>query len=158
MNQGDRLAIQLPDTLELMILIFACAYVGVIAVPIDSTRFPHELEYMLDKTQPRGIILMTSFDGINYVDHLSRICPEINMSRKGELASTRFTELKHVIIVKQFVGHALEFDSNEAFANVWEYDEVFSGDLIKNLKLPKVDPHDIFIILFTVFKSVFECI
>lgn len=130
-----------------MILIYACAYTGVIAVPVDSTRFSHELEHILDKVRPTGIILMAMFDGINYADQFER---DFILNDNAQ-QSKRFPDLKHVIRVKKFVNYPLESTSDDYLSTMLDYDDVFSNDpSIYSFQLPETNPHDPFIILFTV--------
>lgn len=131
-----------------MILIYACAYTGVIAVPVDSTRFSHELEHILDKVRPTGIILMAMFDGINYADQFERAF----ILKDDAQQSKRFPNLKHVIRVTKFVNYPLESSTSDDYSSTMlNYDDVFSSEpSIYNFQLPETNPHDPFIILFTV--------
>lgn len=151
-RKGDRLAIQLPDTLELMLLIFACAYIGLIAVPIDSTRFSHELELILEKISPSGLVLMAAFDGVDYVQHLTDILPEVSCQIKGHLISRRFPQLKHVIVLEKLTGYSAKSSGSYNLTDItWSYDEIFnSNPNLDYISLPETNPHDIFLILFTV--------
>lgn len=157
-KKGDRLAMQLPDTVELVMLMFACACIGVIAVPIDSTRFSHELVHMLEKANPKGVVLMTSFDGIKYLDNFKQLCPELKNYEKGQLISEKFSELKHVICLKKFIGLQLEHDPTDDFSGIWDYDEVFNSQdysSLDEIQFPHVDSNDIFILLFTVYIYIY---
>lgn len=136
------MAIQLPDTLELMIIIYACAYTGVIAVPIDSTRFSHELEHILGKVRPRGIIIMSSFDGVNYAGQFRDMFLDSN---------NRYPDLKHIILLNKFVNFPLETDSSETYTDMLTYEQLFDDDpSLLSYELPQTNPHDPLIILFTV--------
>lgn len=132
-----------------MILIYACAYTGVIAVPIDASRFVHELELMLDKTKPRGLVLMTSFDGVDYANQFRRAMMTTNNSFS--------LHLHHIILVKRFVNFELESgvyeqDLDYDDERISDYDDVFGtdGHSICHCQLPQTSSHDPFIILFTV--------
>lgn len=154
-KKGDRIAMQLPDTVELVISIFACAYIGVISVPIDSTRFAHELEHILLTAKPKGIILMTSFDGVNFLDNFRQLCPEMNDCKKGELISSKFSDLKHVILLKKLVGYQLDSDPNEDFSCMWDFEEICGNNLeTDNSEIPDIDSHEPFIIFFTVINII----
>src|SRR5437870_13383066 len=57
---GDRLAILLPNEPEYIELVYACAWLGVIAVPINTRLSGVEVDRILDDAKPRGLIRHSS--------------------------------------------------------------------------------------------------
>jgi acyl-CoA synthetase (AMP-forming)/AMP-acid ligase II len=57
---GDRLAILLPNEPEYMELVYACSWLGVIAVPLNTRLSPVEIDRILDEASPRGLIRHSS--------------------------------------------------------------------------------------------------
>src|SRR5438046_3213076 len=53
---GDRLALLLPNEREYIELVYACAWLGVIAVPLNTRLVPVELDHVLPDANPRGLI------------------------------------------------------------------------------------------------------
>src|SRR5882724_5269703 len=53
---GDRLALLLPNELEFIELIYACAWLGVIAVPLNTRLSEKEIDHVLVDATPRGLI------------------------------------------------------------------------------------------------------
>jgi len=55
-KKGDRLAILLPNTPEYIELVYACSWLGVIAVPINVRLSIPEIDNVLADSSPRGIV------------------------------------------------------------------------------------------------------
>src|ERR1700719_2526410 len=57
---GDRLAIFLPNTTDYIELVYACAWLGVIAVPLNTRLSVKEIDGILADANPRGLIRHSS--------------------------------------------------------------------------------------------------
>src|SRR6266702_1295834 len=57
---GDRLAILLPNEPEYIELVYACAWLGVIAVPLNTRLSTIEIDHVLVDASPRGLIRHSS--------------------------------------------------------------------------------------------------
>jgi acyl-CoA synthetase (AMP-forming)/AMP-acid ligase II len=57
---GDRLAILLPNETEYIELVYACAWLGVIAVPLNARFSAVEVDRVLADASPRGMIRHSS--------------------------------------------------------------------------------------------------
>ena len=57
---GDRLAILLPNELEFIELIYACAWLGLIAVPLNTRLSEKEIDHALLDATPHGLIRHSS--------------------------------------------------------------------------------------------------
>src|ERR1700761_1122721 len=57
---GDRLAILLPNESEYIELVYACAWLGVIAVPLNIRLWATEMDHVLTDATPRGLIRHSS--------------------------------------------------------------------------------------------------
>ena len=55
-KKGDRLAILLPNAPEYIELVYACSWLGVIAVPINVRLSIPEIDHVLADSSPRGIV------------------------------------------------------------------------------------------------------
>src|SRR5271170_7488593 len=53
---GDRLALLLPNSPDYIELVYACAWLGIIAVPINTRLSPVEIDHVLADARPRGLI------------------------------------------------------------------------------------------------------
>jgi acyl-CoA synthetase (AMP-forming)/AMP-acid ligase II len=59
-RDGDRLAILLPNEPEYLELVYACAWLGVIAVPLNIRLSAIEIDHILADASPRGLIRHSS--------------------------------------------------------------------------------------------------
>jgi len=57
---GDRLALLLPNEPEYIELVYACSWLGVIAVPLNTRLSPREIDRVLADADPRGLIRHSS--------------------------------------------------------------------------------------------------
>src|SRR6478609_7546771 len=57
---GDRLAILLPNEPDYIELVYACAWLGVIAVPLNIRLSQAEIDRVLTDAQPRGLVRHSS--------------------------------------------------------------------------------------------------
>ena len=57
---GDRLAILLPNESEYIELVYACAWLGVIAIPLNTRLSAIEIDRILADASPRGLIRHSS--------------------------------------------------------------------------------------------------
>src|SRR5882724_4544839 len=57
---GDRLAILLPNEPEYIELVYACAWLGVIAVPLNTRLSLTEIDHVLADANPQGLIRHSS--------------------------------------------------------------------------------------------------
>ena len=57
---GDRLALLLPNEADYLEIVYACAWLGVIAVPLNTRLSPTEIDHVLADAKPRGLIRNSS--------------------------------------------------------------------------------------------------
>src|SRR5262249_6326082 len=60
LRPGDRLALLLPNSLEHIEPVYACAWLGVAAVPLNTRLSAVEIDRILADAQPRGLIRHSS--------------------------------------------------------------------------------------------------
>src|ERR1700732_3750256 len=60
LGAGDRLAVLLPNGPEYIELVYACGWLGVIVVPINTRLAQPELDHILADATPRGLIRHSS--------------------------------------------------------------------------------------------------
>src|ERR1700741_4021773 len=57
---GDRLAFLLPNEPDYIELVYACAWLGVIAVPLNTRLSAAEIDHVLNDATPRGLVRHSS--------------------------------------------------------------------------------------------------
>jgi len=145
------IALMLPNIPELTIAILSAASLGVISVLLNPAYQLTEIEFMLKKTSPKGLMMLDNLKTLQHYDILNKICPELEKSQKGELSSKQLPNLKHVILVR----NKLVETKADKYKGVWFLEELEKyNSPIK--ALPSVDIDDSFIMMFTViFKIIY---
>lgn len=68
---------------------------------INPAYKSHELEFALNKSQCKGIIMSETYKSQDYIELLSSICPELDTSKIGNLHSKLLPSLKNVIVISE---------------------------------------------------------
>lgn len=145
-KKGDRMALLLPNIPELALTILACSSIGVIVVLMNPAYQLIEIEYMLKKTQSKGLIILDNLKTLKHYEILKKIAPELESSVPGDLNSKNLPDLKHVIVVK----NRLVSENLEKYKGAWDFDRDISIFSQNNRKLPLVNFDDSLAMLFTV--------
>ncbi len=95
---GDRVGIWSPNRPEWLLMQFATARVGIILVNINPSYRVYELEYALNKSGCKALVLAEQFKTSDYVDMLRELAPEIDNSEPGQLNAARLKSLRTVIV------------------------------------------------------------
>jgi acyl-CoA synthetase (AMP-forming)/AMP-acid ligase II len=151
-RKGDRLALMLPNMPELVLNIFAAASIGVIVVIMNPAYQFAEIEYMLKKTNAKGVVILDNFKILRHYDILARLAPELTTASKGELKSSQLPDLKHVILV----NNQLVNDKSCDYKGTWSFTNDFQKFNKPFKPLPYVDLEDTLALLFTVILFSFR--
>jgi acyl-CoA synthetase (AMP-forming)/AMP-acid ligase II len=145
-KKGDRLAMSLPNTHELVIAFLAASELGLISVLLNPAYQLTEFEYMLKKSRAKGLLIYDSFKTLQHLELMKKLCPELELSQSGELKSENFPELKHI-----FVLNSPLIPKKSTYKGTWEFSKMLETRL-RNEKheLPYLDIDDPALILFTV--------
>ncbi|SHF00266.1 fatty-acyl-CoA synthase [Microbulbifer donghaiensis] len=96
-GKGDRVGIWSPNCAEWTTLQFATAKVGAILVNINPSYRLHELEYALNHSQMRMLVIAERFKGSDYTQMLHELAPELTTSAKSELTAAKLPHLQVVV-------------------------------------------------------------
>lgn len=157
-KKGDRLAFQLANSVETILTTLACAYIGVLPVAIDPSFYDFQMEFMLEKANPKGFIIMSSFENIFHFNIFKEMCPELEVAKKGELKSAKFGELKHVFVAKRLKNLELAQDPNIDYSNTWDFEDILDLNLFAQceneaeevVEWPILNQHDPVFMIYTV--------
>lgn len=143
LKKGDRIALLLPNTYEIVICYFASALSGLIVVPFDAYYGYNQIDYMLKSTEPSAVVLYNSEDLISLI---SKLFPELNSSTLSNFRSDRYPSLRSLIVIDDHEGQV-----NSICKSAWSYSDLETKRIDNEIKeFPYVDPDDIFAILSTV--------
>jgi len=99
-QRGDRVAIWSTNNYEWVVTQYATAKIGAILVNIHPAYQTHELEYVLEQSRARVLLLIDSFKSSNYVKMCTEACPEVEQSRGNGsdiIDSIKYPHLDHVV-------------------------------------------------------------
>ena len=96
-RKGDRVGIWSSNCCEWTVLQFATAKVGAILVNINPSYRIHELEYALNQSGCKMLVLADKFKSSNYEKMIMELAPELSYANIGKLHATILPELTTVI-------------------------------------------------------------
>lgn len=96
-QKGDRVGIWSPNRYEWMVTQFATAKIGAILVNINPGYRLHELEYALNQSGCRVLVIANRFKKSNYTEMIYHLAPELKGSDPGKLNAEKVPHLKMVI-------------------------------------------------------------
>lgn len=97
LKKGERIGIWAPNCVEWALTQFASARIGVILVNINPSYRLHELEYALNQSGCRVLVIADQFKYSNYTQMMYDLAPELNSCEPGKLESEHIPNLKTVI-------------------------------------------------------------
>jgi fatty-acyl-CoA synthase len=96
-SKGERIGIWAPNNVEWLVTQYATAKIGAILVTINPAYRVHELDYVLQQSGCRALVLQNQFKTSDYEAMMLSLCPELATCEPGQLASAAFPELTSVI-------------------------------------------------------------
>jgi fatty-acyl-CoA synthase len=72
-ESGDRVGLWLPNTPVWLVLFFACARIGVIAVSVNTRFRSHEVQDIVGRSGCKVLVLWPGFKGIDFIEILGRV-------------------------------------------------------------------------------------
>jgi fatty-acyl-CoA synthase len=98
LGPGDRLALWLPNRPAWFVAQHAAARLGAVVVALNPRYRAHELSYILAQSRAAALLVTDHLGAIDYFETLHQILPELKHGTPGEVESTRFPCLRHVIV------------------------------------------------------------
>lgn len=146
-KKGDHIAIWMPNYPEWVYMQMATGKIGAVLVTINTMLKSYEVEYLLNQSDSKSIILVDEFAGTDYMSMLNELVPELKESEFGNLSSAKFPLLKNVITISRN-------DRSKKFPGTITFDELMlKGDDISDEELAKrqssVTEDDAAMILYT---------
>jgi fatty-acyl-CoA synthase len=97
LEPGDRVGIWAPNCAEWAVVQFATAKAGLILVNVNPSYRTFELEYALNKSQCRALILAPRLKTSDYLGMLRELAPELDRSPPAALHAVRLPHLRFVV-------------------------------------------------------------
>jgi fatty-acyl-CoA synthase len=96
-QSGDRVGIWSPNHAEWVVTLLATAKIGAILVNINPAYRVHELEYGLNQSGCKALIIAPPLKATDYASLLRELSPELNRDAPGQLGAARVPNLRTVI-------------------------------------------------------------
>ena len=77
-KKGDRTAIYLPNSIELMVAFYALQKLGVIVAWVNPIYRKTEAQFILNNSGSRAVFIFSKWDGRNYLDDILKIRDELS--------------------------------------------------------------------------------
>lgn len=99
LEAGDRIGIWSLNRAEWVLMQFASARAGLVLVNINPAYRSHELEYALNLSGCRALVMARRFKTSDYLATLAQCVPELDGAVPGALHSALLPALRHVIVL-----------------------------------------------------------
>ncbi|CAI8022184.1 Putative acyl-CoA synthetase YngI [Geodia barretti] len=155
-EKGQHVGIWATNYTEWVIAQFATAKIGAVLVTVNPAYRTRELAYVLEQAQIGALILIGRFRvpsltgrTSDYAGMVNEVVPELAAAAAGELNSTRFPHLRHVIFIPPH-----DDVSTPTPPGMWRWDDLLtlaeqtSPDDLRNSQA-QCDPDDVVNIQYT---------
>ena len=100
-SKGDNVGIWATNVPDWTTFMFATAKIGAVLVTINTHYRSFELEYLIKQADLKALALIDSFRDHDYLQTINQLIPELTSSKRGQLRSKKFPELRNVIFIGQ---------------------------------------------------------
>jgi len=114
LESGDRIGIWSLNRAEWVLMQFASARAGLILVNINPAYRSHELEYALNTSGCRALVMARRFKTSDYLATLAELAPELPASAPGQLHAARLPHLRHVLLL----------GDEAALPGMWQFNDI----------------------------------
>jgi len=96
-QRGDTVGLWMTNRMEWIDVMFACAKIGAIQVPINTRFRTADLEYVIRQSDMSVLITLEQAGPIRFLDMVLEACPELERQERDKLNIDTFPNLKRVI-------------------------------------------------------------
>jgi len=76
-EHGDRVAVNLPNGVEWLVTLMACARLGAVVVPISPQLNIHELRYQLRHAEASLVVTIEQLDGVDFLQRFEDVLADL---------------------------------------------------------------------------------
>ena len=98
-RKGQHVGIWSTNYSEWVLTQFATAKIGAVMVNVNPAYRTHELAYVLEQSEANALIFIGRFRNSDYAAMVNEVVPELKDCNPGELSSSQFPYLRHVIFI-----------------------------------------------------------
>lgn len=136
-GKGDHVAIWATNVPEWLITLFATAKIGAVLVTVNTNYKEYELQYLLQQSDTKALVLIDGFKGTDYLSILNNLCPSLKTSKPGALNESSLPFLKSIV----YVGEK-EVPGAYRFPNLYECGDRYSDSQYRKIEA-SLDPQDV---------------
>lgn len=100
-KKGDHIGIWAKNVPDWLTFLFSAVKVGAVLVTVNTAYKNHELAYVMKQSDMKFLALIDEFKGIDHVELVNGLVPELKTQERGRLKSKEFPFLKGVIYIGQ---------------------------------------------------------
>jgi acyl-coenzyme A synthetase/AMP-(fatty) acid ligase len=101
-QKGDRVAVMLPNCVELAVLYFACIYLGVVIVPISPTLSKSEVQFIVSNCKPKMILTGESCSSLLKHSQLDAVTVAIGQEANSGLNTSTAIRIQELADARKF--------------------------------------------------------
>jgi fatty-acyl-CoA synthase/long-chain acyl-CoA synthetase len=94
---GDVVAVWSPNAAEAVYLEFGCAKIGAVVTHLNTRFKSFEIEYILQHSDARLLVMVDRFLKIDFNAILAEICPEEARDPQGRVSASRLPHLRRIV-------------------------------------------------------------
>ncbi|HEX2986210.1 MAG TPA: AMP-binding protein [Caproiciproducens sp.] len=136
-GKGDHVAIWATNVPEWLITLFATAKIGAVLVTVNTNYKEYELQYLLQQSDTKALVLIDGFKGTDYLSILNNLCPSLKTSKPGALNESSLPFLKSIV----YVGEK-EVPGAYRFPDLYECGDRYSDSQYRKIEA-SLDPQDV---------------
>ncbi|MFC1822905.1 AMP-binding protein [Thermodesulfobacteriota bacterium] len=142
-KKEDKVAIMMTNCPEWAFVRDAVIKLGAWWVPVNTRYKTTELEFILKHAEVKALVMNDETIGINFVDLINSVCPELKQSEPGKIASEKLPDLRSVICLSE-KDHPGMFK----FSDFLEYGKDIADEAVEKITAT-ISPDDIANITYT---------
>jgi fatty-acyl-CoA synthase len=98
-RNGEHVAIWASNVPEWLYLQYATAKIGAVLVTVNTAYRARELEYLLHQSDTTTLFLIRSFKGVDYVETLREVLPDLDRAPVGHATFENLPRLKRIVFI-----------------------------------------------------------
>ena len=98
-KKGEHVSIWASNVPEWLYLQYATAKIGAVLVTVNTAYRSHELEYLLRQSDTTTLVLIRSFKGVDYVDTLREVLPDLDRAPVGHANFETLPRMRRIAFI-----------------------------------------------------------
>lgn len=100
-THGSKVGVWGKNVPDWLTIFFATARIGAVLVTVNTNYKSAELEYIMQNADIHTMCMVNGYRDSDYVQIIDGLVPELKLSKRGNLHSERFPELRNIVYIGQ---------------------------------------------------------